>query len=278
MLRIMLALLCAMSLHWLHAQAPIQQDFKLGTSVTFQSSTLNEQRTLNIYTPIGWNADQSSKLPVIYLLDGSANEDFIHVVGLVQFFNMLGLMPPSLVVGIANVDRRRDFTYPSTLDIDRKDFPTSGGSTRFIEFLQKEVKPYITSNFPTDTTQQILIGQSLGGLLATEVLLKHTPLFSHYIIVSPSMWWDAGKLLDQAPAFLHKQAQTNARVFLTVGTEGKEMEGSAQRLNSILRKYAKHWKTSFVPLPQENHATILHQAVYKALGIFYPKPPQTKQH
>ena len=42
---------------------------------------LAEYRVLNIYLPEGYNKMDTVKYPVIYLLDDSANEDFIHIVG-----------------------------------------------------------------------------------------------------------------------------------------------------------------------------------------------------
>ena len=59
--------------------------FVLGEILQLQSAVLNETRTLNVYLPAGYSPDSTKKYPVIYLLDGSADEDFIHIVGLVQF-------------------------------------------------------------------------------------------------------------------------------------------------------------------------------------------------
>ncbi len=59
--------------------------FVLGVIDEIQSKELGEKRILNIYLPEGYNKDDTTKYPVIYLLDGSADEDFIHIVGLVQF-------------------------------------------------------------------------------------------------------------------------------------------------------------------------------------------------
>ncbi|WP_307454122.1 alpha/beta hydrolase-fold protein [Chryseobacterium camelliae] len=47
----------------------------IGEIRTFKSKILNEERTLNIYLP--QNFDKTKSYPVIYLLDGSMNEDFI---------------------------------------------------------------------------------------------------------------------------------------------------------------------------------------------------------
>ena len=113
------------------------KDFVLGKITTIHSIELNEDRILNIYLPEGYISRES--YPVIYLLDGSANEDFIHITGLVQFanFEWVKLLPKSIVVGIENVDRKRDFTYPTTVEEDKKDYPTTGGSAKFIAFIEK---------------------------------------------------------------------------------------------------------------------------------------------
>lgn len=96
--------------------------FVLGVIEEIQSKELSENRTLNIYLPEGYKQDDTTKYPVIYLLDGSADEDFIHVVGLVQFNNFpwINRVPKSIVVGIANVDRKRDFSFPTTIEEDKK--------------------------------------------------------------------------------------------------------------------------------------------------------------
>ena len=119
--------------------------FVLGTIEEIQSTQLGEKRTLNIYLREGYKQNDTTKYPVIYLLDGSADEDFIHIVGLVQFnsFSWINRVPKSIVVGIANVDRQRDFTYPTTIEVDKKRFPKIGHSEKFIAFSEKELQPFI---------------------------------------------------------------------------------------------------------------------------------------
>src|SRR5579862_1953642 len=104
------------------AQAGNNKPFVLGIIDEIESGQLAEKRILNIYLPEGYNKNDTVTYPVIYLLDGSADEDFIHIAGLVQFnsFPWVNRMPKSIVVGIANVDRRRDFTYPTTVAADKK--------------------------------------------------------------------------------------------------------------------------------------------------------------
>jgi predicted alpha/beta superfamily hydrolase len=152
-------------------QVETTKPFVLGVIDEIQSIQLGEKRILNIYLPEGYKQDDTAKYAVIYLLDGSADEDFIHVAGLVQFNNFpwINRVPKSIVVGIATVDRKRDFTYPTSVESDKKRFPTTGHSDKFIAFIEKELQPFIEKKYRTNASK-MLIGQSLGGLLATEVL------------------------------------------------------------------------------------------------------------
>lgn len=239
-----------------------EKPFVLGKTIEIESKILNEKRILNIYLPEGYNENDTIHYPVIYLLDGSADEDFIHVVGLVQFanFSWVNLLPKSIVVGIANIDRQRDFTYPTTIEKDKKDFPTTGGSGKFITFLEKELQPFITKQYKVNHIKTLL-GQSLGGLLATEILFTKPTLFNQYIIVSPSLWWDNESLLAKQPMFTALPGKVN--VYIAVGKEGKIMERDAKTLYNLLNKH-KNLNTGFQYLPNKNHATIYHEALYKA--------------
>lgn len=237
--------------------------FVLGETRQLFSTVLNETRTLNVYLPDGYTPAANTRYPVIYLLDGSANEDFIHMAGIVQFLTMIKQLPPTILVGIANVDRKRDFTFPTTVKKDKEDFPTTGGSEKFISFLDKELKPYVQAHFRTNDTTT-LIGQSLGGLLASEIVLKQPAMFKNYVIVSPSLWWDQESLLKQAGKLLAASRGVQASVYVTVGKEGKEMEEPAKQLGELL-KSTPGMHTGFMPMPGETHLTILHNAAYKAL-------------
>lgn len=243
--------------------------FVLGLIDHIQSTELSEIRILNIYLPDGYHQNDTSHYPVIYLLDGSADEDFIHIVGLVQYNSLewVSKIPKSIVVGIATVDRRRDFTFPTTIQKDQNTYPTSGHSAAFITFLETESQPFIVEKYRTSGYKTI-IGQSLGGLLATEILLKKPSLFNKYIIVSTSLWWNNGSLLNQnASTLMDLKRETD--IYIAVGKEGltptdppRVMEVDANLLVEKLEATdRKNLRIFFDYLPQENHATILHQAV-----------------
>ncbi|MBK6634759.1 MAG: alpha/beta hydrolase [Chitinophagaceae bacterium] len=257
---------------------PATKPFVLGVIEELPSTILAEKRILNIYLPEGYHKNDSSKYPVIYLLDGSADEDFIHVAGLVQFnnFSWINRVPKSIVVGIANTDRRRDLTFPSSLAEDKKMSPTSGGSAAFINFIEKELQPFIEKKYKANRTRTI-IGQSLGGLLATEILLKKPMLFNKYIIISPSLWWDNGSLLQLSSTLLLESFNQVTGIYIGVGKEGltpspnpRVMEVDANVLaEKISSTKSKTVQVHFDYLPQEDHATIGHQAIFNAFRLLY---------
>ncbi|KEQ30284.1 esterase [Pedobacter antarcticus 4BY] len=259
--------------------------FILGNIETIKSVTLSENRTLNIYLPEGYNPKDSTKYPVVYLLDGSADEDFIQVVGLYHYNNFpwINRVPKSIIVGIANVDRKRDFTYPTNIKSDQKTYTTSGHSDKFIAFIEKELQPYIEKRYHTNSSRTI-IGQSLGGLVATEILLKKPKLFNSYIIISPSLWWDNGSLFGLNGDILDKSFTDETKIYIGVGKEGLApseaphvMEVDANLLaEKIKGTKSENLKVYFDYLPSEDHATVTHQAVFNALRLLNPKPTNIK--
>ena len=276
---ILLLLSCFASLFG-QAQTPTPvagtKPFAIGVIDQLHSNLLGENRVLNIYLPEGYNPKDTVRYPVIYLLDGSADEDFIHIAGLVQFnsFEWISRVPKSIVVGIANVDRKRDYTFPTSIESDRKKFPTTGHSDQFIAFIEQELQPFVEKRYKVAGPKTI-IGQSLGGLLTTEILFKKPALFDRYIIVSPSLWWDNGSLLNLSPEILSASFPHKTSVYIGVGKEGLAptavphvMEVDANVLADKLKQSPnKNLTVFFDYLPEENHGTILHQAALNAFRL-----------
>lgn len=238
--------------------------FVFGEVRMLRSTILAQDRTLNIYLPAGYSTDSTATYPVIYVLDGSANEDYPHIAGLAQYMNMYGLLPSSIVVGIANIDRKHDFTHPTRNDSDKVRVPDSGGSGNFIKFIGDELQPFVERTYKTNGTRTI-IGQSLGGLLATEILLTRQDLFDHYILVSPSLWWDDGMLADRAEAVLGPRSPLPGSIYIAMASDDDMMQDDVDRFKGALEAHARpplRWISE--EFPHETHATILHRAVYSA--------------
>lgn len=239
-----------------------KKDFVIGETITVTSNILEEDRVINIYLPNGYNPLANKTYPVIYLLDGSTDEDFIHVSGLVQFgsFSWINMIPETIVIGIGNEDRQRDFTYPTENKQDQKDMPTAGGSEKFIKFLELELFPIIKQHYKINKTST-LVGQSLGGLLACEILFKNPELFENYIIVSPSLWWDDESILTWTPM----KYEVPKSIYIAVGKEGEIMERLANDLYLKLKQdLQENTKLFYKFFPKRDHGDALHVALYDA--------------
>lgn len=247
-----------------------ERPLTIGEIRTINSKILKEKRTLNIYIPEKY--DSSKAYPVIYLLDGSINEDFLHICGLVQYFNLTFKMPEFIVVGIANVDRRRDFTFKTDIKELKRDYPTTGHSEEFINFIKDELQPFINQNYKTSNTRY-LIGQSLGGLLASEILIKQPDLFTHYFIVSPSLWWDNGSLLKGAPILISNNNYDGIFVNLSVGKNEEPLMIEQAKQFFYIFSSEKNLNIEINKMENEDHATILHNAIYAAFLKLFPYKP-----
>ena len=154
----------------IYAQTIRNNQIVIGTVDSVHSKILNETRQVWVYIP-GQGADSiyaPKHYPVVYLLEGDTH--FASFVGMLQYESSFGnvVCPPMIVVGIPNTDRVRDFT-PTHI---KPDTPanTSGGAEKFIRFIETELMPHIDSRYPT-LSYKMMIGHSLGGLLAMQTLI-----------------------------------------------------------------------------------------------------------
>lgn len=185
----------------------------IGFLDTFQSEILNETRPLWIHVPLT-EPKSGERYPVVYLLDGSAH--FPSVVGMIRQLSSINgntLVPKMIVVGIPNTNRTRDLT--PIHDSNSGPQNTSGGGEKFMDFIEKELIPYIDSNYPT-SPYKLFIGHSLGGLTVINTLLKRPDLFNSYIAIDPSLWWADSFTLKEAKTLLNSNKYENESLFVGV--------------------------------------------------------------
>jgi predicted alpha/beta superfamily hydrolase len=93
------------------------------------------------------------------------------------------------------------------------------------------------------------------------------------------LWWDNGSLLQLDSDIQQKGFETPINIYIGVGKEGlaptvnpRVMEVDANVLADQLKStQSKHVQVIFDYLPDENHATIMHQAVSNAFKVLYSK-------
>ena len=90
--------------------------------------------------------------------------------------------------------------------------------------------------------------------------------------MSPSLWWDDESLLKEAKILLDQQKEMNQYVYISVGLQQhKTMVKDAKEFAEELKKAKKSkLKIDYLPLENENHATILHQSISEAFKKLFP--------
>ena len=200
----------------------------LGTQYILKSKILQEDRPIIISLPIGYENNEDG-YPVLYLLDGLAN--IKHQVGTVELLTESGIIPPMIIVAIESLDRAKDLT-PSNAGQDAyagtdTDIPQSGGASKFLQFLDRELIPYVESNFKTHP-YRLLEGHSFGGLFSTYALMNKPELFNAFIIQAPALWWNKEEMTGQAKGFFNANDSLDKSVYF--GTGGEEGWGMRQEL------------------------------------------------
>ena len=119
--------------------------------------------------------------------------------------------------------RRRDYT--PTPNGERKApsgmpgrAPEFGGAEAYRKFLAEELMPFVAATYRTDTTRSIYAGHSYGGLLGVHILLTEPDMFSHYILGSPSLWFDQRVMLEREKAYADANKDMKAHVFMAIGS------------------------------------------------------------
>ncbi|MFV3128733.1 alpha/beta hydrolase [Niveispirillum sp. KHB5.9] len=255
----------------LGASEPIQ----FGTSYMLESKLLKERRRINVLLPASY-AGGDRTYPVLYLIDGGTREDWFHIAGLVQLGELNGVTKEVILVGIEGTDRKRDLTSPSQDPLDIKEVPTQGGADNFRRFLAEELEPYIAKNFRA-AAETGIIGESLAGLFILETFLRQPDLFSHYIAISPSLWWNKEALSHQAAALLKAQKPGPRSLHLAIGNEGGGMRAGLDRVMAALKANPPAGLTwDFQDLPDERHHSVYHPAALPALRAAFPGPNPIK--
>lgn len=146
-------------------------------------------------------------------------------------------IPPMIIVGILNTNRTRDYT-PTHVPTDPSgfDLSQSGGGDAFLDFIEKELIPYIDKNYRT-TPYRTFVGHSLGGLLTGYTLAKRPHLFKNFLSLDPTSDWDNGLMLRAL-----KEAGTNGRLsgkgyFLGVANPAPMGE---EKMDSLLEVFRFH--------------------------------------
>ena len=199
-----------------------------GTEVrSLRSAALDREYRLFVSLPESYATRPRRRYPVVFLTDADYAFPLVrsiaHRVGnrarVLEEFILVGL---SYAVGDTPLySRRRDYTPTprgeKTPDIPGRK-PVYGEAEAYRRFLADELMPFVAANYRTDTNRSIYAGHSYGGLFGLHVLLTEPRMFSHYILGSPSIWFDNRVMLAREAAFAEANGDLKASVYMAIGS------------------------------------------------------------
>ena len=266
---------------------------RLSETRSFYSKILEQEMVLYIKIPATYKTDTQKIYPCYYCTDG--NRSFPMIADMANSFEVPVIAEPEIfVVGIGyKIRDLGDWGAWRTRDLTPTNVPSSdtywsgifskfagrqfdvktGGAGKFLECIEKEVFPFMESNYRVSATGRGLGGYSYGGLFSLYVLFKRPELFSLYYAGSPSIRYDKGVLYTYEKEYAATHNDLNATLFMTAG--GAEDSAMIANVNILAAQLESRnypgLKVETTVFPDETHMSCVPAAWMRAFRVLYKK-------
>ncbi|MFT4116281.1 alpha/beta hydrolase [Bradyrhizobium sp.] len=277
----------------------MSDDVLPGASVRDMRSSAGRDYRIFVWQP---EPRPREPMPVLYLLDGNGTFPIAAAALALQSRRAERTgVAPSVIVGIGYptshwIDAgRRTYDYTPPVAAGRlaqrpgnRAWDETGGADLFLDFIERELSPFIAREFAIDPDRTALFGHSFGGLFALYALLTRPRLVRSYVAASPSIWFAPDDLKERLASFAAPDV-ARRRVLVTVGSlEQGAMSGdsdaddygswirrnrmvdNAREFSAALSQAAETLDVSFRMFDDENHASVVPSAISLALRFALP--------
>lgn len=263
----LIALFCA---GLLRAEAGTENPFPPVETISIHSQVLDEDRTIFLTYPEGYERDGS--LPIVVVTDAKSQFPFVSAF-LANQSRDWGRLPPMVVAGIVNTNRNRDF-----LPREDRNFEAGGGADNFARFLRDELMPKLEVEMG-GARGRILVGHSFGGVNAINILLTEEELFDAYIAIGSSTWVSERVLFERARERFGRDKPLDSWLYMAVA----ERDGGATVPDGKL--FAELFEQSapetldwqFEVIPETDHFSAVPIGVNRAFLSLFPVWDQQAQ-
>lgn len=264
------------------ASAPAREQVVLDNTEVRDIHALALKRDYQLFVALPDSYRESRKAyPVLFVVD--ANYAFPVARNIASRLHKHAGMEEVIVVGLsyakgdgANFSRRRDYTptvprrHAYRSDMPGR-APAFGEAAAYGRFVMSEVFPLVARDYRADMRRKIFVGHSYGSLLGLQLLLSEPRSFEHYILGSPSLWYDAGIMFDRELAYAARHKDLPASVFFGIGgleklapgkkrsrsEEDADMVADLRDFDGSLRSHRyPNLKTRLRVFEDEDHASV----------------------
>ena len=268
-----------------HAQLadPQGEPIVIGSVHRIRSTVYDNEQVLTVRLPRGYAEDSAKRYPVVFSVDGGPDQDFELLAGIAAEAEFSTSFEQFILIGVKTEDRYKQLT-PEMKRLPGERLKENfgerilpGGAEKFRQYLSADVLPWATKRYRTD--RKVLTAASLGGLFVLDTFLERPDMFDDYIALTPSLWWDDGRIVDEAAAKLARQSPSKRRLYLTMGDEGVGNRTNTwlSRLVSTLKTHApRGLKWAFVDRSgSEEHRTMALISWLDAMRTLYLTPSRS---
>jgi uncharacterized protein len=275
---------------------PKKRLLEADTSIT--SKIMGKDYQLYISFPKGYSTKDTTKYPVLFVLDGQSSFPVFKSVR--ESMDIDKELDSLIIVGIgsgldfvsSSINRTYDYTPSLDTTFDRQferdgakqynlDYNSvkgkikSGGAEKFLQCITTEIIPYIDTHYKT-TNDRGITGFSFGGLFTAWCFINTKGIFNKFGINSPSLWWNSEDILKQAEVMFTKNKTWEippTKVFISVGQkEESKMISGMEKFSKLLE--AKRYKNISVTTHQfqgETHGSAISPSLKRTISILYGK-------
>lgn len=250
------------------------------------NSTINSKSyQLYISLPSDYNAKDSKRYPVLYVLD--AHYSYPLISSLHNLLDSGQEIEKIIIVAIGDSDQstsawlsnrmidytpsndpKVDIEIANGLDINTK--IKTGGGKSFLNTIRTDIIPFIDNNYKT-TDDRGISGHSVGGLFASYCLFNAPDLFKRYAINSPSLFWNNQEIISLEKKFAIKNTNLDAKIFISYGS--LEPEIMLPPINSFIGALKSHNYKGMKLITQvfenESHISVVGASTSRSLKVLY---------
>lgn len=167
--------------------------------VWYHSPTLAKDRRMTVYTPAGYDADESSRYPVLYLLHGMGGDEnaWSELGRAVQILDntiAAGMAEPMIVV-MPNGNAGEAAAPGETAEgLYTPDGQRSLSPEGLFESSFPEIVAYVDSHYRTkaDKANRAIAGLSMGGGHSWRISMQYPDMFDYVGLFSAAVMWNGG--------------------------------------------------------------------------------------
>ena len=191
-------------------------------SRTLYSKIVNDEYELSIYLPPSYESSDQT-YSTLYVLDSPLVFGSAVTAAMTQNWDSVADVPEMIIVGIGKRFDSLDPWWP----IRERDYvptliptiPHAGHAASFLDFMDKELIPFIDTEYRTQPNDRVIWGNSLGGIFVLYAMFNRTNLFTRYISVCPAFYYGEKTIFDYELALSADSLATETRLFVAVGAQ-----------------------------------------------------------